>query len=118
MFFLCICNFVDLVLGAIEFHKKQPFLIYLLPSSVQAQIRASAETYVNLFLGQGMRNGLYRAASTFNVSLSWGEMAAIGFVREMHRDLLLADESLPSLLARMAAYRPPRPIAQMQAHEL
>jgi uncharacterized protein (TIGR00730 family) len=46
------------------------------------------------------------------------QMAQVGFVRPAHQGILIADESLPSLLEKMAAYRPHKPIFAMNASEL
>ncbi|WP_374408163.1 TIGR00730 family Rossman fold protein [Pelagerythrobacter sp.] len=45
-------------------------------------------------------------------------MADVGFVRPAHQGIIVAADTLPDLLERMAAYRPHRPIFQMQASEL
>lgn len=84
MKFLVYCVFLDLIIGAVEFYLRKPFLIYLMPPSMRDQILAANPVYYTLFQGQGIRNGLYRAASTFNVSLSWGEMGAVLAPVAMH----------------------------------
>jgi hypothetical protein len=45
-------------------------------------------------------------------------MAEVGFVRPAHQGIIIAEDTLPALLERMAAYRPHTPIFQMQASEL
>lgn len=45
-------------------------------------------------------------------------MAEVGFIRPAHQGIILADETLPSLLDKMAAYRPHTPIFAMKASEL
>jgi uncharacterized protein (TIGR00730 family) len=48
----------------------------------------------------------------------WEHMAAVGFVRAQHRDLLIAAQTLPELLDRMAAHQPTQPIVRMRAADL
>jgi uncharacterized protein (TIGR00730 family) len=48
----------------------------------------------------------------------WDHMAAVGFVRPQHRELLIAADSLPELLERMAAHQPTQPIIRMAAADL
>ena len=57
--------------------------------------------------------GFYDGLLAFNAT-----MAATGFLRPQHRALLLADDDLDGLLARMAAFVPGRSIVQMSAAEL
>ncbi len=45
-------------------------------------------------------------------------MHETGFVREQHRDILIAEDDLDALLDRMASYVPHKPIFQMSAKEL
>ena len=45
-------------------------------------------------------------------------MHATGFVRDQHRDILIAESELDALLARMASYVPHKPIFRMSASEL
>ncbi len=46
------------------------------------------------------------------------QMAATGFVREAHRDILIAAGTMDELLAAMAAFQPPHTVLQMRASEL
>ena len=48
----------------------------------------------------------------------WDRMAAVGFVRAQHRDLLIVADALPALLDAMAAHVPTRPIVRMSAADL
>jgi uncharacterized protein (TIGR00730 family) len=64
---------------------------------------------VGLLNVAGFYDGLLRFVDT---------MAEVGFLRPQHRGLLIADESLDSLLGRMAGYQPGRPITRMSAEEL
>ena len=43
---------------------------------------------------------------------------AVGFVRPVHRDIIIAENELGALLQRMADYRPHTPIFRMKAEEL
>ena len=45
-------------------------------------------------------------------------MAEVGFVRSQHQNILIADETLPGLLDKMAAYQPHVPIFRMKASDL
>lgn len=45
-------------------------------------------------------------------------MAEVGFVRPAHQGIVIADEALPALLDKMAAYEPHTPIFRMTASEL
>ncbi|MEW4449047.1 TIGR00730 family Rossman fold protein [Qipengyuania sp. JC766] len=57
--------------------------------------------------------GFYDDLIAFNA-----RMADVGFVREAHRGILLAAETLPDLLAKMEAYQPHTPIFRMKAEDL
>jgi uncharacterized protein (TIGR00730 family) len=48
----------------------------------------------------------------------WEHMGEVGFVREQHRGLLISDETLDGLLARMAAFQPSTPITAMSVDDL
>jgi uncharacterized protein (TIGR00730 family) len=48
----------------------------------------------------------------------WDRMAAVGFVRPQHRELLIVADTLPGLLDAMAAHRPAVPIVRMAAGDL
>ena len=48
----------------------------------------------------------------------WAKMGEVGFLRPQHRELLIVEEALDALLARMAAFTPARPIVAMTAGEL
>lgn len=57
--------------------------------------------------------GFYDGLIAFN-----RHMAEVGFVRELHRGIVIAETELGALLERMAAYRPHQPIFRMKADEL
>ena len=57
--------------------------------------------------------GYYDGLIAFN-----REMADVGFVREMHRDILIVGETLEELLEKMASYEPIKTIVQMRAEDL
>ncbi|KQT34789.1 decarboxylase [Sphingomonas sp. Leaf412] len=48
----------------------------------------------------------------------WRKMAAVGFLRAQHVDLLIVGETLDVLLDRMAAHVPTQPIVRMKADDL
>ncbi|HEU4961293.1 MAG TPA: TIGR00730 family Rossman fold protein [Sphingomonas sp.] len=51
--------------------------------------------------------GLLNAAGYYDHLVAFvGTMAAVGFLRPQHRDLLIVDATLDGLIARMAAHRP------------
>ena len=69
---------INFVVGVVEFSLKHPFLIYALPAYMRAQIFAASGIAADFLLyGQGMRDGTYRASSTFTTALSWGENCAM-----------------------------------------
>ena len=45
-------------------------------------------------------------------------MAEVGFVRPQHRDILIVDDTLDGLLAKMAEYRPHQTIFRMTSDQL
>lgn len=57
--------------------------------------------------------GFYDQLLAFN-----RHMMEVGFIREAHRDIIIAESDLDLLLARMAAHRPPRAIFAMKAEDL
>ncbi len=57
--------------------------------------------------------GFYDDLLAFNA-----KMAAVGFVRPAHQNILIAADTCPELLAKMAAYQPHTPIFRMKAEEL
>lgn len=57
--------------------------------------------------------GFYDDLLAFNA-----KMAAVGFVRPAHQNILIAATSIHELLAKMAAYQPHTPIFRMKAEEL
>jgi uncharacterized protein (TIGR00730 family) len=63
--------------------------------------------------------GLLNVAGFYDGLLQFVDtMAQVGFLRPQHRGLLIADDDLGSLLAKMAAHEPGRPITRMSADEL
>lgn len=63
--------------------------------------------------------GLLNAMGYYDQLLAFNaHMAAVGFIRPAHRDIIVAAETLPGLLDRMAAYVPHRAIFQMKAEDL
>jgi len=57
--------------------------------------------------------GFYDQLLAFN-----RHMIEVGFIREAHRDIIIAESDLDLLLARMSAHRPPRAIFAMKAEDL
>jgi len=57
--------------------------------------------------------GFYDDLIAFNA-----KMARVGFVREAHSNILIAEDTLPKLLARMESYVPHTPIFRMKAEDL
>jgi uncharacterized protein (TIGR00730 family) len=57
--------------------------------------------------------GFYDGLLAFNA-----HMIETGFIREQHKSILIADDDLPRLLDRMAAYQPHKTILAMKAEEL
>lgn len=57
--------------------------------------------------------GFYDELIAFNRT-----MAKVGFVREVHQNILVHAERLPDLLDKMAAYEPHTPIFNMKAEDL
>jgi uncharacterized protein (TIGR00730 family) len=63
--------------------------------------------------------GLLNAFGFYDHLLAlWHHMAQVGFVREAHRGLILAEHDLDMLLGRMAAHVPATSIVQMSAQQL
>lgn len=63
--------------------------------------------------------GLLNVAGYYDGLIAFVEkMGEVGFLRPMHRDILLVDDDLPSLLHRMAGHRASRPIFTMTSAEL
>ncbi|MFT3978671.1 MAG: TIGR00730 family Rossman fold protein [Sphingomonas bacterium] len=63
--------------------------------------------------------GLLNAAGYYDELIAfWRKMAAVGFLRPQHHDLLIVSETLDELLYRMAAHVPSQPIVRMSADEL
>ncbi len=58
-------------------------------------------------------NGFYDHLIAFNA-----HMAAVGFVREQHRGIMVADDDLGTLLGRMSTYQPHKTIFAMKAEDL
>jgi len=57
--------------------------------------------------------GFYDHLLAFNA-----HMAKVGFVRPAHQNILIAADTLPDLLDKMAAYEPHTPIFRMKAEDL
>lgn len=57
--------------------------------------------------------GFYDGLVAFN-----RQMADTGFIRPMHRDIIIIGETIGELLGKMAAFTPARTIVQMRAEDL
>ncbi len=57
--------------------------------------------------------GFYDGLVAFN-----RQMADTGFIRPMHRDIIIIGESIGELLGKMAAFTPAQTIVQMRAEDL
>lgn len=63
--------------------------------------------------------GLLNAAGFYDGLLAFNaHMISVGFIRPQHKDILIADDDLDRLLARMAAHRPHKTILAMKAGDL
>ena len=63
--------------------------------------------------------GLLNAFGFYDELIAFNrKMAEVGFVREAHQNILVAAETLPDLLDKMAAYKPHTPIFRMKADDL
>ena len=63
--------------------------------------------------------GLLNVAGYYDALLAFVRtMGDVGFLRPQHRDLLIADDRLDTLLDGMSAHRPTRPIIEMRPDEL
>ena len=63
--------------------------------------------------------GLLNAFSFYDELIAFNrKMAEVGFVRPAHQNILIAADTLPDLLERMAAYEPHTPIFRMKADDL
>lgn len=63
--------------------------------------------------------GLLNAAGFYNGLLEFNaHMISVGFIRPQHKDILIADDDLDRLLARMAAHVPHKTILAMKVDDL
>ncbi len=63
--------------------------------------------------------GLLNVAGYYDHLIAFAEhMAEVGFVRPQHRDILIVDDTLDGLLAKMAEYRPHQTIFRMTSDQL
>ena len=73
---LCGCAVVITLAGAADFRLQTHVYLDLLPKSLVSELAAANPFFVDM-LRPIFRNGMYRANSVFNVSLSFGEFEAI-----------------------------------------
>jgi hypothetical protein len=63
--------------------------------------------------------GLLNAAGYYDGLVQFvAKMGEVGFLRPQHQNLLIVDDTLDGLLAKMAAHRPAETITQMKASDL
>ena len=63
--------------------------------------------------------GVLNAAGFFDRLIEFNQhMIAVGFIREQHAGIMVVDNALDGLLAKMAAYIPHKSIFQMKAEDL
>ena len=63
--------------------------------------------------------GLLNAFGFFDDLIKFNaHMAAVGFVRPAHQNILISADTLPELLAKMESYKPHTPIFKMKAEDL
>ena len=63
--------------------------------------------------------GLLNAAGFYDQLIAFNaHMISVGFIREQHKGILIADDQLERLLTRMAMYEPHQPIFSMTAEDL
>ena len=77
---ICFCALFNSALGVVEFYFKHRFLVDVFPKSMLAVHAESNPTLAVLTvdpLHGGVRNGIFRATSTFLVPLSFGEFEII-----------------------------------------
>ncbi|VVS96237.1 putative cytokinin riboside 5'-monophosphate phosphoribohydrolase [Sphingomonas sp. EC-HK361] len=63
--------------------------------------------------------GLLNTAGYYDHLIAfWDKMGEVGFLRPQHRDLLIVDDTLDGLLAKMADHVPTKPIVRMSHADL
>lgn len=63
--------------------------------------------------------GLLNVAGYYDHLIAfWEKSAEVGFLRPQHRDLLIVDDTLDGLLAKMEAHVPTQPIVRMKTSDL
>lgn len=63
--------------------------------------------------------GLLNVAGFYDQLIAFNrQMIEIGFVREQHAGIMIVDETMDGLLAKMASYEPHKSIFQMKAEDL
>ncbi len=63
--------------------------------------------------------GLLNAAGFYDQLIAFNaHMVSVGFIREQHKGILIADDQLERLLTRMAMYEPHQPIFAMTSEDL
>jgi O-antigen ligase len=91
---ICFCALFNTALGIWEFHVKYRFLVQVIPKSMlEALIQNNPVLGILVDTDMYMRNGLFRASSTFLTPLAFGEfemiVIPIGLFFALHREKLL-----------------------------
>ena len=91
---ICFCALFNTALGIWEFHVKYRFLVQIIPKSMlEALIQNNPVLGILVDTDMYMRNGLFRASSTFLTPLAFGEfemiVIPIGLFFALHREKLL-----------------------------
>jgi O-antigen ligase len=91
---ICSCSLLNTALGVWEFHVKYRFLVEVIPKSMLAAlIQNNPVLFILTETDMYMRNGYFRASSTFMTPLGFGEfemiVIPIGLFFALHREKLL-----------------------------
>ena len=73
---LCWCALLISLIGAVDFKLQSHTYILLMPKALVNRLAATNPAFANVLIPT-FRNGMYRATSVFDVSLSFGEFEAI-----------------------------------------
>ena len=73
------CALFVSIIGVLDFAFRRNLYLDIMPRPLFDNLFAVNPTFRDVVLGQGLRNGMYRAYSLFNVSLSFAEFEAVIF---------------------------------------
>jgi len=71
------CTLLVSVIGILDFIFHRNLYLDIMPKAVVDSLMLGNPSFVSLVTGSPFRNGMYRASSMFNVSLSFAEFAAM-----------------------------------------